>query len=432
MDQTLGWRLATLAGAAVFIGLLYWTFEPVIRNSGSETVEDPDVTSTPLPTAGPADPILVGAGDIARCGRDESEHTAQLLDQVIAGGVETVVFTAGDNAYESGTIEEFEQCYGPTWGRHKERTRPVLGNHEYIDNAAGYFQYYGPIAGDPEEGYYSFELGTWHIVVLNTSDHCRAVACDGTSAQMQWLRAELSEHPSFCTVAIWHAPLFTSAQEEGSARYIRPLWEALYDNGADVIVNGHEHSYERFAPLTPDGIHDQAYGIREFVVGTGGDSLSPFVNPPAPNSESRNDTTHGVLRLTLHPATYDWEFIPAAGGEFRDAGSGECHSAPLRLSANRSDVPQPDRAVAVGGWPGLVLDGRSAERNVDGTQDATEPGTTEGRFASARRWSGREDSNLRPPEPHSGALPDCATPRRNHASTHPIGPQENGVRRISG
>jgi acid phosphatase type 7 len=338
MDQTIGWRLATLAGAAVFIGLLYWTFEPVLRDSGSETIEDPGASSTPLPTAGAADPILVGAGDIARCGRQESEQTAQLLDQVVASGSETVVFTAGDNAYESGTLEEYEQCYGPTWGRHKDRTRPVLGNHEYyLDNAAGYFQYYGAIAGDPQEGYYSYDLGAWHIIVLNSSDHCRAIACDGSSPQLQWLRADLTEHRAFCTLAMWHAPLFTSGQDEGSARYLRPFWEALYDNGADVIVNGHEHSYERFAPQTPDGIQDAAYGIREFVVGTGGDSLNAFVNPPAPSSEIRNDTAYGVLRLTLHPGTYDWEFIPTAGGDFRDAGSSECHSAPVPTSAKRAD-----------------------------------------------------------------------------------------------
>ena len=336
MDQALGWRLATLAGAAVFIGLLYWTFEPVLRDSGSETLEDLGLTSTPLPTAGPADPILVGAGDIARCGRQEGEQTAQLLDQVVAGGVETVVFTAGDNAYESGTFQEYEQCYGPSWGRHKDRTRPVLGNHEYeLGSADGYFEYYGAIAGDPEEGYNSYDLGAWHIIVLNSSDHCRAVSCDADSSQLQWLLADLAEHSNFCMLAMWHAPLFTTGLEGGSARYIRPFWEVLYDNGADVIVNGHEHSYERFAPQTPDGIQEPIYGIRQFVVGTGGDSLNAFANSPAPNSEVRNDATHGVLRLTLHPATYDWEFIPIAGQEFRDAGSGECHKAPPPLSATR-------------------------------------------------------------------------------------------------
>ena len=323
MNQTLGWRLATVAGLAAFIALLYWTFEPVLQDNGSETVEDLNSAATPLPSASAADPILVGAGDIARCGRQEGEQTAQLLDQVVAGGVETVVFTAGDNAYENGTIEEYQQCYGPTWGRHKDRTRPVLGNHEYeLGSAAGYFQYYGAMAGDSNEGYYSYDLGSWHVVVLNTSDHCRAVACDENSAQTQWLHADLAEHRTFCTVAMWHAPLFTSGQAEGSSRNLRPFWEALYDNGADVIVNGHEHSYERFAPQTPDGLQEPDYGIREFVVGTGGDSLRAFLSSPAPNSEIRNDTTHGVLRLTLHPATYDWEFIPTAGAEFRDAGSG--------------------------------------------------------------------------------------------------------------
>jgi calcineurin-like phosphoesterase family protein len=355
MDQTFGWRLATLAGAAVFIGLLYWTFEPVLRDSGSETVEDPGAASTPLPTAGPADPILVGAGDIARCGRDEAEQTAQLLDQVVAAGVETVVFTAGDNAYENGTLEEYEQCYGPNWGRHKDRTRPALGNHEYaVGNADGYFQYYGEVAGEPEGGYYSYDLGSWHIIVLNTSDDCRVVACDLNSAQVEWLRAELAASSAFCTLAIWHDPLFSTGTPEGGERYLFAFWEVLYGEGADVIVNSHEHSYERFAPQTPDGIQEPAYGIREFVVGTGGDSLNAFVNPTAPNSEIRNDNTFGVLRLTLHPATYDWEFIPVAGAEFRDAGTGECHSAPPPLSANRPDGSPPDRTRAQVGWPGLV------------------------------------------------------------------------------
>jgi hypothetical protein len=354
MDQTLGWRLVTLAGAAVFIGLLYWTFEPVLLNRGSETVEDPDVASTPLPTAGPNDPVLVGAGDIARCGRREAELTAQLLDQVVATGVETVVFAAGDNAYESGTLEEYEQCYGPTWGRHKDRTRPALGNHEYdLGNADGYFQYYGEIAADPEEGYYSYDLGFWHIIVLNTSDHCRAVTCHPSSPQMEWLSADLAANRAFCTLAIWHTPFFTSGTPEGSARFLSPFWELLYENGADVIVNAHEHNYERFAPQRPDSILDATYGIRQFVVGTGGDSLNALANPPAPNSEVRNDVTYGVLRLTLHPATYDWEFMPVAGAEFRDAGSGECHSAPPPLSANRPDVQPLDWAEAVGS-PGPV------------------------------------------------------------------------------
>ena len=156
---------------------------PVLRDGGSDKPDGSGAEATPLATAGTSDPILVGAGDIARCGRRQAELTAQLLDQVVASGVETVVFAAGDNAYESGTLEEYEQCYGPTWGRHKDRTRPALGNHEYDlgSSADGYFQYYGEIAGDPGEGYYSFNLGSWHIVRPQYSDHCQSVTCDSIS-----------------------------------------------------------------------------------------------------------------------------------------------------------------------------------------------------------------------------------------------------------
>jgi len=329
MDQSVWWRLGTIAFGAICIALLYWAFLPILRDGGSDNPDDSRVAATPLATAGPSDPILVGAGDIARCGRRQAELTAQLLDQVVASGVETVVFAAGDNAYESGTIEEYEQCYGPTWGRHKDRTRPALGNHEYeLGSADGYFKYFGEIAGDPDEGYYSFDLGSWHIVVLNTSDHCRAVTCDSISPQMEWLRADLAANTAFCTLAIWHAPLFTTGTSEGSSGYLLPFWEILYDSGVEVIVNGHEHNYERFAPQSPDSIFDANYGIRQFVVGTGGDSLTAFINSPAHNSEIRDDKTHGVLKLTLHPATYDWEFIPIPGGDFHDDGSAECHSAP--------------------------------------------------------------------------------------------------------
>jgi hypothetical protein len=281
-----------------------------------------------MPTAGPNDPILVGAGDIARCTRQEDEQTAELIDQVVATGIETVVFTAGDNAYESGTIEEYEQCYAPSWGRHKDRTRPAIGNHEYYTGTAeGYFTYFGGIVGEPDKGYYSYDLGLWHIIVLNTSNHCQLISCDRASAQEDWLRADLAATKAACTLAIWHDPLFTSARE-GGARYLQPFWDALYEFGADVIVNGHYHSYERFAPQTPDGIQDSAFGIRQFVVGTGGDSLRGFEAIPAHHTEVRDDATHGVIRFTLHPAGYDWEFMPLPGSVFKDSGSGVCHEAP--------------------------------------------------------------------------------------------------------
>lgn len=327
------WRLLAIAGGLAFLGLAYWTISPALWNSSETGGTDVGSPESPIGTAGPTDPVLVGAGDIASCAQENDEQTAVLLDQVVAtgdeSGVETVVFAAGDNAYENGSLEEFEQCYGPTWGRHKDRTRPATGNHEYATvNADGYFQYFGEAAGDPAEGYYSFDLGTWHVVILNTSDHCQTVDCAAGSAQEQWLRADLAASDAFCTLAIWHDPLFTSGPRGSSARYVIPFWRALYEFGADVVVNGHEHNYERFAPQTADGLLGTAHGIRQFVVGTGGNGHRSFESPRAPHSEVADDATYGVIQLTLHPAGYDWEFIPIAGEVFRDSGSDECHGPP--------------------------------------------------------------------------------------------------------
>ena len=322
------WTLWGLLGVVV-LGALYWTFEPIIRGTDSETTLAPSPAQTPAGTPGPNDPVLVGAGDIASCASDGDEKTALLLDQIVATGIETVVFTAGDNAYESGTIQEFEQCYGPSWGRHKDRTRPALGNHEYkTGNANGYFQYFGASAGDPSKGYYSYDLGGWHIVVLNTNDHCNALSCDASSDEEKWLRSDLAASTTFCTIAIWQDPRFSSSARAGGSHKVKPFWDALYDYGADLVVNADEHNYERFAPQTPFGALDPEYGIRQFVVGTGGRSLDIIDVPRQPNSEISNDDTLGVLKLTLHPAGYDWEFIPQAGFKFRDAGSGACHAAP--------------------------------------------------------------------------------------------------------
>lgn len=336
----LSWRVLAIFGALAFLALAFWTIEPVFRG-GSETNGTGDApVVTPAGTASATDPVLVGAGDIAACTQENDEKTAALLDKVVAtgaeGGVETVVFTAGDNAYENGTLEEFEQCYGPSWGRHKERTRPATGNHEYATgNADGHFQYFGEAAGEPGAGYYSFDLGTWHIIVLDTGDHCQIVTCAVGSAQEEWLRADLAEHQAFCTLAIWHDPLFTSGPRAGSARFLVPFWRALYEHGAEVIVNGHEHNYERFAPQTGDGVLDTAHGIRQFVVGTGGNGHRSLDVPHAPHSEVADDTTYGVIQLTLHPTGYDWRFIPIAGATFQDSGRGECHGAPPEPVASR-------------------------------------------------------------------------------------------------
>jgi hypothetical protein len=329
------WKMVAVAGGLAFGVLALWTIQPVIFEGESQprgATNLPQISPEGTPTV--TDPILVGAGDIAACTQDNDEQTALLLDQVVAAGLaagaETVVFTAGDNAYENGTLEDYEQCYGPTWGRHKDRTRPATGNHEYATgNADGHFQYFGAAAGSPGQGYYSFDLGSWHIVVLDTGDHCQIVSCAVGSPQEQWLRADLAAHPSVCTLAIWHDPLFTSGPRPASARYLIPLWRALYDYGADVIVNGHEHNYERFNKLTGDGLLDSAYGIRQFVVGTGGNGFRSFEGLRTAHSEAANDATYGVIRLTLHPAAYDWEFIPIAGSTFTDSGTDECHGPPL-------------------------------------------------------------------------------------------------------
>ena len=256
---------------------------------------------------------LVGAGDIADCDSRGAEATAELLDSIPG-----IVFTLGDNAYPSGTAQQFASCYQPTWGRHRSRTRPAPGNHDYLTpGASGYFGYFGANAGDSTKGYYSYDLGSWHIVVVNS-----VIATTPSSAQIAWLQNDLASHPAMCTLAYWHYSLFSSGMYAVPA--MRTTWRVLYDAGADVVLAGHDHFYERFRPQSPDGVFDSARGIREFVVGTGGDEHQPFVTI-APNSEVRNNKTFGVLKLSLYADRYHWEFVPAAGGTFSDSGSALCH-----------------------------------------------------------------------------------------------------------
>jgi len=263
--------------------------------------------------------VLVGAGDIADC-KDltGAEATAKLLDQ-LAG----TVMAVGDLAYPDGSKENFV-CYDKTWGRAKSRTRPAPGNHEFhAAGASPYFDYFGATAGDPKTGYYSYELGAWHIIVLNSE--CKDVGgCEAGSPQEKWLRSDLAAHPAACKLAYWHKPLFSSGGAHGNDLTVKPLFQALYDARADVVVGGHDHDYERFAPQNPDGAADPAHGIREFVVGTGGKNHRPF-GESKPNSEVRDATAFGVLKLTLKPKSYDWQFIPEAGKSFTDSGTGACH-----------------------------------------------------------------------------------------------------------
>jgi hypothetical protein len=264
--------------------------------------------------------VFVGAGDIASCVSSGDEETAALLDS-IAG----TVFALGDVVYPTGTAAEYKNCYAPSWGRHKTRTRPAAGNHEYGTRyASGYFGYFGRAAGDPSKGYYSYDLGEWHIVVLNSNSNCTTISCAAGSTQEHWLRNDLAASRKRCTLAYWHHPRFNSGTVHGNDTAVAPFWNALYEANADVVVNGHEHVYERFAPQTPDALVDTARGIRQFTVGTGGRSHYSFLTIQ-PNSEVREENTFGVLKLTLRPTSYDWQFVPVAGATFTDSGTGTCH-----------------------------------------------------------------------------------------------------------
>jgi hypothetical protein len=280
------------------------------------------LSATPPAPAPPTDVVLVGAGDIADCRElSGAKATASLLDAIPG-----IVFALGDLADPDGSGSDFANCYEPTWGRHKARTRPTAGNHEYhTPSAPGYFAYWGSSAGPPGKGYYSYEAGAWHVVVLNSN--CAEVGgCQAGSHQEEWLRADLAAHATPCTLAYWHHPLFSSGVNPSHAinADVRPLWRALYAAGAELVLNGHEHNYERFAPQDPDGKADAARGIREIVVGTGGRTTKPLPNVQ-PNSEVREAATPGVLKLTLHTNSYDWEFVPVAGRTFADSGSATCH-----------------------------------------------------------------------------------------------------------
>ena len=235
------------------------------------------------------------------------------------------VFVLGDNQYQGGALQKYQQSYDPTWGRFKAITHPVPGNHEYeTTNAAGYFAYLGAAAPDPTEGYYSVDVGTWHIIALNSE--CDEIGgCNHGSPEEQWLMNDLASHPAMCTLAFWHKPEFDSGGYASTA--FLAFWNDLYNAGADVVLNGHSHLYERFAPQTPDGMLDVMHGIRQFTVGTGGEDHSSLheINP---NSQARTATDFGVLKLTLHASSYDWQFIPTAGKGFTDSGSAGCHGAP--------------------------------------------------------------------------------------------------------
>jgi hypothetical protein len=275
--------------------------------------------SAEVPTTPEA--VVAAAGDIAYCSSEGDEATAELLEDI-----DGTVLTLGDNAYPDGRTEDFDECYDPTWGKFKERTRPIPGNHDYeTEGASAYFEYFGAAAGDPQKGYYSYELESWHIIALNSN--CKQIGgCGMGSAQLEWLKRDLATNPAWCTLAYVHDPLFSTGKH-GSRPEVTRIWKVLYAAGADLVLSGNDHNYQRFAPQDPDGEADYERGIRQFVVGTGGKSHYA-IESPIENLQVYNDDTFGVLKLTLEKSGYEWQFVPVEGKTFTDSGSASCHTLP--------------------------------------------------------------------------------------------------------
>ena len=310
-------RLRVMPALAVLLAIgLLWTC------TGDRSVGPgaPPARGIVAATSGTSAQVLVGAGDIARCDRTFDEATASILDTIPGQ-----VFTVGDNVLGSSSAPpDFIDCYNPSWGRHKARTRPAVGHMEgWSPGYATYVQYFGAAAGDSAKFYYSYDLANWHVVVLN-SNLSMAVG----STQEQWLKADLAAHPAYCTVAIWHLPRFSSTSSNGLPvvnASVKPLWDDLYAAGATIVLNAHYEVYERFAPQRSDGTADPQLGIRQFTVGTGGIGSNAFNGGTLVNSEVHNTQTPGVLKLTLGSNGYAWQFIPIAGKSFTDSGTGACH-----------------------------------------------------------------------------------------------------------
>jgi len=326
---------------------------------------------------GADDPVIAAAGDIA-CPPGASIsptacHHAATSD-LLTGA--TAVLMLGDAQYPDGTLAEFQESFDPTWGRFKSVMYPSVGNHEYhTPGAAGYFDYFGPAAGPRDKGYYSFDIGAWHLIALNSN--CPEIGgCEEGSAQEQWLRADLAGSSASCTLAYWHHPLFSSGAH-GSNPRMAAIWQTLYDHGVDVVLSGHDHNYQRFAPQTADGVAD-AQGPREFVVGTGGRSLYP-TGPPIANQEAQGQDTFGVLKLTLHTTSYEWQFVPETGGTFGDMGSATCvgpgaENSPPAITSDGGDVSAsisvPENQTAVTNVQADDPDGDPLTYSIEGGADA--------------------------------------------------------------
>jgi hypothetical protein len=298
--------------AAVGILLVVW-FRPILLRDEPALDQPstlPSVAARTQPASGspPPEPeVLLAVGDIGSCEGRADEAVARLASRMPGS-----IALLGDIAYERGTADEYAQCFDRVWGPMRSRLRPTPGNHDYLTrDAAGYFSYFGSAAGRAGQGWYSYELGAWHVVVLNSN--CLVVGCGPGSPQVRWLRDDLAANPSACLLAYWHAPRWSSGRH-GSTDTVDLFWSEVSAAGADVVLNGHDHTYER---LTVDG-------VREFVVGTGGRSLYPFERGPLPETEVRNDAAYGLLWLSLGEDSYDWQYLALGRSGFNDAGSGSC------------------------------------------------------------------------------------------------------------
>ena len=299
------------------------------------SVSEPGSPSVPALPAVQGDPVLLGLADIASCWSAGDEATARLLDTTPG-----VIGIAGDTEQNHGEPAEFQGCYEPTWGRHKWRTKPAVGDHEYgTPGAAGYFGYFGAAAAENGKGWYSYDLGSWHMVVLNSN--CDLVGgCGPGSEQYEWLQDDLAANAGSCVGAYWHHPRWSAGATHGSLTKSAPFWDVLYEYGAEFVYSGNDHTYQRFAPQTPSGEVDQARGLRQFVVGSGGTQHYPL-SAPLPNTQVQTTGTFGALKLTLHPNSYEWRFLPQDGRTFTDTGTTDC--SPLT-----TDTQSPETTIDSG------------------------------------------------------------------------------------
>jgi Calcineurin-like phosphoesterase len=304
---------AVLVAVAVIVLVLWLLPRLAVTDAGSLTIPSslptvPVPTAGPLGTAPPEPQVLLAVGDVATCDSQADDTVAALASRLPG-----TIAMLGDTVYDDGSTPDFRECFDPSWGQMRSRIRPAVGNHEYhTDAASGYFTYFGAAAGEAGKGWYSYDLGAWHVVVLN-SNCGEEVECWSGSEQYAWLQSDLASFSGECLLAYWHHPRWSSGRH-GNSDWVGPFWDAVRDAGGDIVLNGHDHTYERVS----------VDGVREFLVGTGGKSHYPFTNDPLPTTEARNDSTYGLLWLALGEGSYQWEFVGLGDTGFTDAGTGQC------------------------------------------------------------------------------------------------------------